>query len=174
MKTEDRQELLTEFINEQGEWADNYVSHEDNINAYADCFEVNNIHYCEIDEEDQERVQTIIEEMDPSDILKYCAEPDIHYGYHSRADEIWSISFGEIETQITGIGDAENTTDCIYTSLCEGLTKEEIEEASSRSEYYCRDGYIYSDHSYDRVSIVLDVGLLLAERQPKFKLRLVV
>ena len=174
METEDKQELLTEFINEQGQWADDYVSHDDNINNYAECFEVNNICFENIEEEVRERVKEILEEMDASDILDYCAEPDIHYGYYSRTDEIWSMSFGEIETQITGISDPENTTDCIYTSLCEGLTEEEVKDAQDNSDYCVSGDYIYSDHSYDRVSIVLDVDKLLAEHKPKFKLRLVV
>jgi hypothetical protein len=173
MKNNDEKiEKLTDWINEQGQWAEDYVSHEDNINNYAECFEPHNLHYDDIDEEHQEEVKELLEDMDAYDILEYCDEPDIHYGIRCRSDEIWSMSFGEIETQITGIYDHETKSNCVYTDLCEGLSAEEIEQAENACDHYVRDGYIYQDHSYDRVSIVLDVDRLLKQKS-KTRLKIV-
>jgi len=168
MKNNDEKiEKLTDWINEQGQWADDYVEHEDNINNYAECFEGSNLFYGEIDEEHQAEVEEILEPMDAYDILEYCDEPYLVTDIYRRSDEIWSIGIGEVETQITGIYNSELDVDCMYKHLCFGLSAEEIEQAENRSDYYVSNGYIYSDHSYSRVSIRLDVDRLLKEKSKK-------
>lgn len=156
-------EALTTWINEQGERAEDYMSHVDNINNYAELFEGENLHYGELDEEIQKHAKSILEDLDTYDILEFCNEPDIHYGCRRRYDEIWSISLGEIETQLTDIYDHKTKSNCIFTDLSKGLSKEEITQAQESSDYYVSNDYIYQDYSYDRVSITLDTKKFLDE-----------
>jgi hypothetical protein len=173
LKNEDRIEKLTEWLDEQGQQADDYVEHEDNINNYAECFEGSNLFYGEIDEELQDEVKGYLEDMDAYDILEFCNEPDLHYGYNCRYNEIWSMNIGEVEHQFTGLYDHETKSNCIYTDLCKGLSAEEIKQAENKSDYYISRGCLYIDRTYDRVSIVLDVDRLLKEKRKYPKLKLV-
>ena len=111
--------------------------------------------------------------MDVYDILDFCNEPDIFYGYNCRYNEIWSMGIGEVEEQLTGLYNHDLDIDCMYTHLCEGLTDEEITQAENACEWCISGDFIYIDHSYDRVSIVLDVDKLLKAKR-RVKLRLVI
>lgn len=175
MKNNDEKiEKLTDWINEQGQWADHYVEHEDNIHNIAECFEPHNLHYGDIDEEHQAEAEELLESMDAYDILEYCDEPELITDFNRRNDEIWSMGIGEIEQQLTGVYDHETDSNCIFTDLCKGLSEEEIQQAKDNSDYCISGDYLYSDHSYSRVIIRLDVDRLLKEKRKHTKLKLVI
>lgn len=156
-------EALTTWIDEQGQWAEDYMSDKYNINNYAECFEGHNLFYGELDDEIQDHVKSILDDMDAYDILDFCDEPFIHYGYNRQYREIWSMNFGEIETELTNIYDLKTKVNCVYTELCKGLSEDDIKTAEDNSEWYVSNGSIYQDHSCDRVSITLDTEKFLKE-----------
>jgi len=160
---EKRIDNLTQWLNDQGQWFQDYQEHEDNINNYAECFEKYNIHYGELDDDIQDHVKNIFENLDDYDILEFCYDPDLYKGYSRRTNEIWSFVMGEVESQFTGLYDHETKSNCVYTDLCEGLSDDDILEAENNCEYYISNGSIYLDMSYDRISIVLDVDKFLKE-----------
>lgn len=152
MSTEQRIERLTAWLDKQGQQANDYVSHKDNINSYAELFEGDNLFFGEIDSDVRDQVEAILENMDASDIFDYC-DVDIHHGLSRRSNEIWSTSIGEIEHQYDTVG---------YEQLCSTLTPNDILLARRACEWHLSNGYLYLDCSYDRVSLVLRVDELLA------------
>ena len=146
-----KSEKLTDFIQEQGQWADDYVEHEDNINHYAECLYhgMGELYLEYLDDDIKELVKN------NEELALEHAEPELIKDFYKRDNQLMSINIGEIETQLTGL--SNNETDCIFTELCKGLSKEEIQEAADRTDYHYSSGSIYSDFSYWRVGLILNV-----------------
>ena len=153
-------EKLTQFLLDQAQWYENYQEHEDNIASYAECLELNDIYYGEIDDDIREEVKQILENMDKSDIWDYCEVVYTH-GFHCASNEIDSISIGEIECQFTGLYNNKTESNCVYSDLIKDMTESEIETAKNESGLCIHNDYIYLDYSYDRISLILDVDKLL-------------
>ena len=153
-------EKLTQFLNDQGQWYENYQEHEDNIANYAECLELNDIYYGEIDEEIREKVKQVLENMDKSDIFDFCEVVYTH-GIYRRSNEIDFISIGEVEFQYTGLYCNETKSNCVYSDLIKDMSEKDIETAKNDCDYYVSSEYLYIDYSYDRISLILDVDKLL-------------
>lgn len=163
MNIKQKIERLTEWLNKQGQWADDYVEHKDNISNYAELFEGHDLHYGEIDSDIQEQVKGILEAMDASDIFDYC-DIDVYHGYDCRSNEIWSVNIGEVESQFSGIYDHDSGVNCMYTELCKDLTPNDILIARRDCEYHLSHDCLYIDRTYDRISLVLRVDELLKDK----------
>ena len=146
-----KMEQLTDWIAEQGQWAADYVEHEDSINNYAECLYHGGaeVYLGELENDVAELVKDN-EEL----ALEHC-EPELIRGYHRCDNELNSIGIGEIETELTGI--MVDDIECFFTHLCKGLTPDEIQSAGDKTDYCYKDGYLYDDFSYWRVGLILNV-----------------
>lgn len=161
MTNELKIERLTNWINEQVQWVEDYQDHEDNINSYAECFEKYNLFYGEIDEEYRDTIKTLFEKLDAYDILELCDEPFYHHGISRCTNEIWSMNIGEVGGELTGVYDSETKNNCVFTDLCQGLSEDEIKQAKNNSDAYIDGNYFYIDRSHDRVSICVNIDKVL-------------
>jgi len=156
---EEKINRLTEFLDEQGQWQENYIESEDNINNHAELFDGENLFFGEIDQDLQEIAKKVLNKLDAYDILELCDEPFYHHGIHCCSNEIWSINIGEVEYQFSGIYGKINgkKTNCVYTELCKGLSDDEIKQAQDNADYCINGDCLYIDRSCDRVSICLNI-----------------
>lgn len=157
----DKIETLTNWVNEQGQWTEDYQEHKDNIDDYGALFEGYNLFYGEIDIDIRDHTQSILDSLSANEIYDLC---DLEYthGISCRTNEIWSTTIGEIETQLTGIYDSETGSYCVFTDLCKGLTEKKIKQALDHSEYFVSGDCLYHDFNYNRISLILDIDKLQA------------
>lgn len=110
-------EILTNWIIDQVQWLDDYQEHEDNINAYLDCFETYSLNYDEIDVDYRDIVKDLFSKLDASTILDLCDAPFYHHGFNKCNNEIWSIGIGEVEGDLAGIYDSNTGSHCVFTAM---------------------------------------------------------
>ena len=146
-----KMERLTEWVSAQGQWAADYVEHEDNINNYAEVLHHGDgdIFLNNFDEDIRDLVKNNVE------LALWHSEPELIKDFYRRDNELVSINIGEIETELTGI--MRDDIECVFTHLCKGLTDEEIQESCDKTDYYRSGDYIYDDFSYWRVGLFLQV-----------------
>lgn len=158
LKIENKIERLTKFIDDQGEWQNDYIeNNEDFINNYFDLIEIGTIYLDNCDDEIKDLLQNEINKNKSIDFLfdNDLISCELTQGIFCRDNELWSYNLGEIELQLSGLSDHDNKIGCIYSELIKDMTENEIDEAINDSEFYCSDEYLYIDRSHDRVSFIL-------------------
>lgn len=141
-------EQLVDFLNNQGEQAEAYLEHPDNINNYVEVFEGHDLYFGEIEESIRDKVEKFISKLSPSEVLDLCT-PQLTYGIHAVSNEIWSIWIGEVAHQIN------------IPSEFSDLSSEEIQQAIDACDYVVNDDFLYVNASQYRVSLILDIDKVL-------------
>jgi len=162
MKIKDKVERLEEFINDNGQWQEEYI---DDCPDFKDAYDYilfeSEIYKGELEQDTIDAIE-VLESKNNVDLIYEHTTIEITYGFHCVSGEIASMNIGEVETQLSGLSDNEGCT-CIFTELIKDMTKEEIQEASSNTDYYLSGDCIYINRDYDRVSLILNEEEFLKE-----------
>ncbi len=153
-------ERLTQFIDDNSEWQNDYIDCcPDFINGY-DCILTEGELYLDTIEDYiiKDMVKKLIDN-NKKDLIFDACKIELTQGIQRVDDELNSFSLGEIELQLTGLSD--NKTECIYTELIKDMSEDDIKQAQDNAECYVDNDNVYIDRSYDRVSLILDYDLLI-------------
>ena len=163
LEIENKIERLTEFLNDNGNWQNDYIDeNEDYKNNYYDLIEIGTIYLDNCDYEIKELLQDKINKkgidfLFDNDLIS-C---EVTHGIYRINNELWSYNLGEIEVQFTGLYDHESKVNCVYSELIKDMTHDEIKESEDDCEFFISNDCLYIDRSYDRISFILDENKFL-------------
>lgn len=153
-------ENLTAFIDDNAKWQEDYIENcEDFLNNYLECCE-GEIYTGELDDDIKFLVEYLIDIGQQDAIYDVC-EGQHTKGYHRVSNEIYSIGFGEVEVQFSGLYDQDTKTNCIYTELIKGMSEDDIKKAIDGSDQCVSGDCLYLDYTYDRASLILNEDELI-------------
>ena len=140
-KSEGKIEALTEFINDNGQWYENYIyENRDFLGPYEDVLYhglFDNFYFEELESDEIiEAVKDCIENKNFEIIEKHLT-CELTQGIYRRSSEVHSINLGEQEFQFSGLyAEFEGLkTNCVYSFLCRGMTEDEVNKALNNADF---------------------------------------